>query len=55
MITEALKITIIGMGGVFFFLLMMICALNILRVCISGSDNKLSKIAIAIALAKNKE
>ena len=52
---KAFEITLIGMGTVFFFLLVMICILNILRVCTASSKKDLSKIAAAIAFIKGKE
>ena len=52
---QALEITLIGMGTVFFFLLVMICILNILRICTVSDKKDLSKIAAAIALIKSKE
>lgn len=55
MIGEAFEITLIGMGTVFFFLLVMICILNILRICTASDKKDLSKIAAAIALIKSKE
>ncbi len=55
MIGEAFEITLIGMGTVFFFLLMMICVLNILRICTVSDKKGLSKIAAAIAFIKSKE
>ncbi len=56
MISEALKITIIGMGGVFVFLFLLICGMNILRIALANtSRDNLSKIAAAIALAKHQE
>lgn len=55
MLSEALEITLVGMGTVFFFLLIMICVLNILRVFTASNKKDLSKIAAAIALIKSKE
>jgi hypothetical protein len=55
MVGQAFEITLIGMGTVFFFLLVMICALNILRICMVDGKRDLSKIAAAIALIKSKE
>ena len=55
MMTQALIITLLGMGGVFFFLILLICVLNILRVA-AGKENSsdLSRVAAAIAIAKHQ-
>ncbi|MBR4927629.1 MAG: OadG family protein [Alphaproteobacteria bacterium] len=55
MVDKALEITLIGMGGVFFFLLILMCVLNILSVCVPSKTEKLSKIAAVLALIKSKE
>ena len=55
MLEQAFEITLIGMGTVFFFLLIMICILNILRICTTSDKKDLSKIVVAIAFAKSKE
>lgn len=55
MLGQALEITLIGMGTVFFFLLIMICILNILRIFTSENKKEFSKIAAAIAFVKSKE
>ena len=55
MIGQALEITLIGMGTVFFFLLVLICVLNILRICAVEGKRDLSKIAAVIAFIKSKE
>lgn len=55
MLEQAFEITLIGMGTVFFFLLIMICILNILRIYTDKNKVNLSKIAAAIALIKSKE
>ena len=52
---QALEITLIGMGTVFFFLLVLICVLNILRICTADEKRNLSKIAASIAFIKSKE
>lgn len=54
MIERAFEITLIGMGGVFFFLMFLICALHLLRILTVGENKNLSKIAAAIAWVKNK-
>ncbi len=56
MISEAIMITLIGMGGVFVFLFLMICGMNILRIALTGSKrNDLDKVAVAIALARHQQ
>ncbi len=56
MISEALTITIIGMSGVFVFLFLLICGMNILRIILENNTRKdLTKVAVAIALAKHQE
>lgn len=55
MLEQAVIITLLGMGSVFVFLLLLICALNILRLWASGNQSKeLAKIAVAIAVAKRE-
>ena len=52
---EALFITATGMGGVFAFLLLLVYAMNVLRlVCtkIDSDTNDLDKVALAIALTQ---
>lgn len=53
MIYEALFITLVGMGSVFFFLLLLISVLIILK-AFANNKQPLSKIAAAIAVAKNQ-
>lgn len=56
MISNALFITIVGMGGVFTFLMIMIIAMTFLRFFVNESDTSdLEKIAVAIAVAKHQE
>lgn len=53
MITQSLLITVIGMGGVFFFLFLLICCMHLLEGLVPMPKNKkLEKIALAIAVAK---
>lgn len=53
MYEQALIITFLGMGSVFFFLCLMICMLNIIKNWVTNASVKdLSKIAAAIAIAK---
>lgn len=49
MLSQSLLITLIGMGGVFFFLILLICFMNILAVF--GRDNQMKLKALAIVLA----
>ena len=53
--TEALFITAAGMGGVFAFLLILVYAMNMLRMaCAESNSDKedLGKVALAIALTQ---
>ena len=53
MITQSLLITVLGMGGVFFFLFLLVCCMHLLEELIPMPKNKkLEKIALAIAVAK---
>ncbi|MGN1063477.1 MAG: OadG family transporter subunit [Alphaproteobacteria bacterium] len=52
MIAQAFEITLIGMGGVFFFLMILICALHILEIVSTEDKQSLNKIAVAIAWIK---
>ena len=53
MITQRLLITVFGMGGVFFFLFLLICCMHLLEGLVPMPKNKkLEKIALAIAVAK---
>ena len=56
MIWNALQITLIGMGGVFAFLVLLMGAMGVLRRTVERSvcDEK-EKIAIAIAVARSRE
>ena len=54
MINEALFTTSVGMGGVFFVLITLICCMNILSLSLSKKEkNSLEKVALAIAYTKN--
>lgn len=56
MMTQALMITLLGMGGVFFFLILLVCAVQILRILMDQKNTSdLSKIAVAIAVAENQK
>ena len=56
MISNALFITLVGMGGVFAFLILLIIAMSFLRLIITTTDSAdLEKTAIAIAVAKHQE
>lgn len=56
MISEALFITGIGMGGVFGFLILLIIAMSFLRIFNDTTNNTdLEKIAVAIAAAKHQD
>lgn len=53
MYEQALIITFLGMGSVFFFLCLMICMLNIIKNWVTNVSAKdLSRIAAVIAIAK---
>lgn len=55
MLMQAGLITLLGMGGVFFFLILLIFALQILRICVPDRTADLSKVAAAIVMAKSQE
>ncbi len=57
MVYQSLLITIMGMSSVFFFLFLLVCFMNLLRVVLDISSKKnLDKEALAIVLAlKEKE
>ena len=56
MIFQSLFITLIGMGGVFTFLILLIGAIHILRFFIEKTSRPhFEKIAVAIALAHAQE
>lgn len=56
MISNALFITAVGMGGVFAFLILLIIAMTFLRFFVNESDTSdLEKIAVAVAVAKHQE
>ncbi|MBQ3117585.1 MAG: hypothetical protein IJC11_04615 [Alphaproteobacteria bacterium] len=55
MITQSLIITLLGMGGVFFFLFLLICFMNLLHLCIPKSKTNLNKVAAVIAVALNRK
>ena len=57
MVYQSLLITIMGMSSVFFFLFLLVCFMNLLRVILDISSQKnLDKEALAIVLAlKEKE
>ena len=48
---QALFITIAGMGGVFGFLVLLICAMKMLALAVKEDEN-LDKVAVAIACAR---
>ncbi len=52
MIEQSLLITVMGMGSVFFFLFLLVCFMNLLRVFLTGyTKESLDKEALAIVLA----
>ena len=56
MLQQAFLITILGMGGVFAFLTLLIFCMNLLRQLIQKtSKSNYEKLAIALAIAQNKE
>ena len=56
MLTESLIITALGMGGVFFFLFILVCFMNLLRfVCPCDQTKKSDKVALAIAYALQRK
>ncbi len=56
MISQSLLITVLGMGGVFFFLFLLICCMHLLEGLIPASKETVrGKIALAIALARHNQ
>lgn len=57
MVFEALIITCIGMGGVFLFLFLLICAMQILRIIVDNQNDiqNMDKIAAAIAVVHHQK
>jgi Na+-transporting methylmalonyl-CoA/oxaloacetate decarboxylase gamma subunit len=56
MISNALFITAVGMGGVFAFLILLTLAITFLHLFIENDTaSDLEKIAVAIAVAKHQE
>ncbi len=53
MISDGLLITVLGMGGVFYFLFLMICCMHVLGLSGKSSQKaELEKIATAIVVAR---
>ena len=53
MISQSILITILGMGGVFFFLFLLICCMHLLESVVPVHSTKtLEKVALAITVAK---
>ena len=48
---QALFVTVAGMGGVFCFLVLLICAMKLLAYLVDEED-ALDKVAVAIAVAR---
>ena len=56
MMQQALLITILGMGGVFAFLILLILCMNLLKKIIEKtSKSNYEKLAVALAIAQSKE
>ncbi len=56
MISQSLLITVLGMGGVFFFLFLLICCMHLLEGLVSvRADTAREKIAVAVALARRQQ
>ncbi|MBR6729980.1 MAG: OadG family protein [Alphaproteobacteria bacterium] len=52
MIEQSFLITVMGMGSVFFFLFLLVCFMNLLRVILTGyTKQTLDKEALAVVLA----
>lgn len=52
MIEQSFLITVMGMGCVFFFLFLLVCFMNLLRVILTGyTKQTLDKEALAVVLA----
>ena len=55
MLLQALFITVIGMGGVFAFLLILMAGMTVLRICVQKTERQpMEKIAAALAVALHK-
>ncbi len=53
MISQSFLITVLGMGGVFFFLFLLICCMHLLEGLVPVRTNNMrEKIALAIAVAR---
>ncbi len=56
MIEESILITVMGMGSVFFFLFLLVCFMNLLRVVLEEfSKRNFDKEALAIVLALHEK
>ena len=52
MLLQALFITVIGMGGVFSFLLILMAGMTVLRICAQQTERQpMEKIAATLAVA----
>lgn len=52
MLLQALFITVVGMGGVFAFLLILMAGMAVLRVCVQKTERQpMEKIAAVVAVA----
>ena len=52
MLLQALFITVIGMGGVFTFLLILMAGMTVLRICAQKTERQpMEKIAATLAVA----
>ena len=55
MLLQALFITVIGMGGVFTFLLILMAGITVLHICVQKTARQpMEKIAAALAVALHK-
>lgn len=55
MVLQGLMIAGLGMGGVFFFLFLMVCAMHLLGGFASNEQDKLKTVAAIAAALKNKQ
>ena len=52
MLLQALFITVVGMGGVFSFLLILMAGMTVLRICVEKTERQpMDKIVAALAVA----
>lgn len=56
MFTEASMITLLGMGSVFFFLILLVCFMNLSAyLCKVANAKDINKVALAVVLARTAQ